>query len=167
MKKINLIIGCLCILVFLVMPAQAFTMKTLTITLAQNGNAAIDMQYDLSLFEQSAVFFRITDPAAELKSAFTGHAKEPVTVTKATSSSAVVIVPSFASVTSEKGKTGMETPAVSFERAQQILNTYWFAPLISPDFSPATTTIIFPDGYRETWNNQLSIPSVSHQMGQN
>jgi hypothetical protein len=167
MKKIHLVIGCFCVLALLVMPAQAFTMKTLTITLAQNGNAEIDMQYDLSLFEQSAVFFRIADPAAELKSAFQGHSKEPVTVSKATSSSSAVIVPSFASVTSGQGKTVIETPAVSFERAQKILNTYWFAPLISPDFSPATTTLIFPDGYRETWYDRISIPSVTHQMSQN
>jgi len=167
MKKIYLIIGCLCILALSVMPAQAFTMKTLTITLAQNGDAKIDMQYDLSLFEQSAVFFRIADPAAELKSAFEVQSKEPVTVTQATSSSAVVIVPSFATVTSGNGKTVMVSPAVSFERAQKVLNTYWFSPLISPDFSPSTSTIVFPDGYRETWHEQISIPSVSHRIVQN
>ncbi len=167
MKKIYLIIGCLCILALSVMPAQAFTMKTLTITLAQNGDAEIDMHYDLSLFEQSAVFFRIADPAAELKSAFEVTSKEPVTVTQATSSSAVVIVPSFATVTSGNGKTVMVSPAVSFERAQKVLNTYWFSPLISPDFSPSTSTIVFPDGYRETWHEQISIPSVSHHIVRN
>ncbi|MHB8164353.1 MAG: hypothetical protein ACYDDV_08390 [Methanoregula sp.] len=167
MKKCYLIIGCLCMLAFLVMPAQAFTMKSLTITLAPNGNAEMDMQYDLSLIEQSAVFFRIADPAAELKKAFESKADQPVTVTKATSSSAIVIVPAFASVTEENNQTWMKTPSVSFERAQKILNSYWFAPLISPDFSPATTTVIFPDGSRETWHDQISIPSVSHPIGQN
>ncbi|PKL70243.1 MAG: hypothetical protein CVV30_02465 [Methanomicrobiales archaeon HGW-Methanomicrobiales-1] len=166
MKKFYLIIGCLCILAFSVMPAQAFTMKSLTITLAPDGNAEIDMQYDLSLIEQSAVFFRITDPAAELKKAFETKADQPVTVTKATSSSAVVIVPAFASVTTKNNQTWMKTPSLSFERAQKILNSYWFAPLISPDFSPATTTVIFPDGSRETWHNLISIPSVSHPIGQ-
>jgi hypothetical protein len=142
-------------------------MKSLTITLAQNGNADIDMQYDLSLFEQTAVFFKIADPAAELKIAFEGHSDEPVMVTKATRSSSSVIVPSFASVTHENGKTRMESPSVSFERAEKILNAYWFAPLISPDFSPSITTIIFPDGYRKIWYDKISIPSVSHQIGQN
>lgn len=167
MKKIYLIIGCLCVLAFATMPAQAFTMKTLTITLGPEGNAEIDMQYDLSFFEQTAVFFRITNPADELKKAFATESKLPITVTKATSSSAGVIVPAFASVRSEGGNTWMRTPAVSFERAQKVLNTYWFAPLISPDFSPATTTVIFPDGYRETWHDQISIPPVVHQISQN
>lgn len=165
MKSPYLTIACLCILAFSVVPAQAFTMKTLTITLAHNGNAEIDMQYDLTWFEQSAVFLKIADPAAELKSAFQVRSTEPVMVTKATSSSALIMVPSFATVTSDEGKTGMETPAVSFERAQQILNTYWFAPMITPDFSPTTTTLIFPDGYSRTWNDRISIPSVYHQIG--
>jgi hypothetical protein len=167
MKKFYLAIACLCILAFSVVPAQAFTMKTLTITLEKNGNADIDMQYDLTWYEQSAVFLKIADPAAELTSAFQVRSTEPVMVTKATSSSALIMVPSFASVTSDEGKTGMETPAVSFERAQKILNTYWFAPLITPDFSPGTTTIIFPDGYSKTWNDRISIPSVYHRIGQN
>ncbi len=167
MKNIHIILGCLCILALTAMPAQAFTMKTLTITLADQGDAQIEMQYDLSFFEQSAVFFRITDPAAELRKAFESRSGEPVTVTKVSSSAATVIVPSFATVKNANGKTVMQTPAVSFERAQKVLNTYWFAPLISPDFSPATTTLIFPDGYVETWHDQISIRSVSHQTGQN
>lgn len=167
MKKCYLIIGCLCVLAFATMPVQAFTMKSLTITFAPNGNAEIDMRYDLSLIEQSAVFFRIADPAAELKKAFETKSDQPVTVTKATSSSAIVIVPAFASVTEENNQTWMRTPFVSFERAQKVLNTYWFSPLISPDFSPAITTVIFPDGYREIWRDQISIPPVVHQIGQN
>jgi hypothetical protein len=164
MKKQYLILVCLCILAFTLIPVQAFTMKTLTITLAEQGDAQIDMQYELSLFEQSAVFFRIADPVSELKSAFEGPAKEPVTVTKATSSSASVIIPSFAIVTKKGEKEIMETPSVSFERAEKVLNQYWFAPLITPDFSPATTTIIFPDGYRANYYELISIPSVSHTI---
>lgn len=164
MKNLYFIFGCLCLLAFAVMPAQAFTMKALTINLAENGDAQIDMQYDLSLFEQSAVFFRIADPASELKSAFDSQAKEQVTVMRATSSSSSVIIPSFASVTNKGGRIIMETPSVSFERAEKVLNQYWFAPLISPDFSPATTTIIFPDGYRASYHDLIRIPSVSHPI---
>ena len=44
------------------MPAQAFTAKTLTITLNGNGDAQADMQYDLSFVEQAAIFFHAADP---------------------------------------------------------------------------------------------------------
>jgi hypothetical protein len=164
MKKHYLIFSCLCLLALLVMPAQAFTFKTLTISVGEQGNAQIDMDYDLSFFEQTAVFFRIADPASELKSAFEGHSKEPVTVTRATSSSASVSIPSFAYITRTDGKEIMETPSVSFERAEQVLNQYWFAPLVTPDFSPATTTITFPDGYRESYHDLIQIPPVSHTV---
>ena len=44
MKFGYLAIGFLCVVCLVVMPTQAFTAKTLTITLDQNGNAQADMQ---------------------------------------------------------------------------------------------------------------------------
>ena len=41
----------------------------------------------------------------------------------------------------------MKTPALSFQGAEAVLNQYWFAPLISPDFSPDVTRVVFPDQY--------------------
>jgi len=164
MKTTFLLAGCFLVLLFTVMPAQAFTAKSLTVTLSADGDAQADMQYDLSLLEQTAVFFRITDPAAELKKAFDVNTKYPVTVPKATSSSANIIIWSFATVSGTGSDVTMVTPAVSFAQAEQVLNQYWFAPLLSPDFSPAVTTIIFPDGYQVTFNNVLAIPSVQHAM---
>ncbi|HII97702.1 MAG TPA: hypothetical protein HA272_00195, partial [Methanoregula sp.] len=87
MNHTSLILLCLTICACAVMPAQAFASKSLTITLDENGDAEIDMQYELTLVEQSAVFLRITDPAEELKKAFDSNSGQPVTVTKATSSS--------------------------------------------------------------------------------
>jgi hypothetical protein len=164
MKKILCLMIGFSLIMLVVMPAQAFTMKSLTITLDPSGNADMDLRYDLSFFEQSAVFFKIADPAAELQSAFNSGSAEPVTVTGATSSSAQIHVPSFADVTTTDGKTTMTTPAVSFERAQQVLNNYWFASLISPDFSPALTTITFPDGHKELFEDRVTIPSVTRRI---
>lgn len=164
MKNLYLFAGCLLVLLFAVMPVQAFTARSLTITLSDQGDAVAEMQYDLSLLEQTAVFFRITDPAAELKKAFDANTLYPVTVPKATSSSATVIIRSFATASGEGSSLTMISPAVSFEKAQRVLDQYWFAPLLSPDFSPAITTIIFPDGYQETFNNVLAIPSIEHAM---
>jgi hypothetical protein len=164
MKKICILIGGLCLLAFAVMPVQAFTVKSLTLTLAADGNAKVDIHYDLTLFEEGAIFFRISDPAAELKKAFDTNSKHPVTVIQATGSDARVLIPSFASFNTDSDMTTMVTPSLSFEKAQRVLDQYWFAPLISPDFSPDVTTIIFPDGYRATFYNLLVIPSVPHQL---
>jgi hypothetical protein len=164
MKKMVILISSLLLLALAVMPAQAFTLKSVTIHLEQNGDAQIGMEYDLSFFEQSAVFLHIADPAGELQSAFESGSTNTVSVTKATSSSAQIDVPSFASVTTTDGKTIMTSPAVSFERAQDVLSSYWFAPLVSPDFSPGVTTITFPDGHREYYYDQIHVPSVTHRI---
>jgi hypothetical protein len=162
MKKIILMITGLMLMACAVMPASAFTMNSLTIAVDGNGDARIAMTYDLSLVEQSAVFLRIADPSAQLKSAFDAGGFPTVTVIQATSSSAEIVIPSFAAVTTSNGISTMTTPPLSFEHAQEILNSYWFAPLVSPDFSPSITTITFPDGYKATYYDRISIPSTTH-----
>jgi hypothetical protein len=62
------------------------------------------------------------------------------------------------------GAWTMTTPAFSLARAQQVVEQYWFAPLISPDFTPQVTTVTFPDGYTATFDNQISIPSITHSF---
>ena len=164
MKKVHVFFLSLCILALAAMPVQAFTAKSLTVTLEPDGDAELAMQYDLSFIEQSAVFFKFADPALELKNAFDSHSSEPVTVSEATSSSAVVHIPSFAEITTSGKKTTMITPALSFARAQQVMDEYWFAPLVSPDFSPGVTTVVFPDGYKTVYYEALTLPSVSHTL---
>ena len=146
------------------MPAQAFTAKTLTITLNGNGDAQVDMQYDLTFVEQAAIFFHVANPASELQNALQENLNEPVTVVRADDSSAEVIISSFAQVTQSGGITTMTTPAFSFSHAEEVMKQYWFAPLISPDLTPQMTTITFPDGYQATFNDLISIPSVSHTV---
>lgn len=166
MKTIYLIITGLCVMALSVMPVQAFTMKSLAINVDSGGNAQIDMQYELNFVEQSAVFLKLADPAQELQSAFNSGSSQPVTVTAAGSSGSTVNVPSYASVTLTDGASVITTPTLSFERAEKVLKNYWFAPLVSPDFSPAVTTVTFPDGHQEFFYDQISIPSISHQVSQ-
>jgi hypothetical protein len=164
MKKMHFAIISLCILAVAIMPVQAFTAKSLTISLAPDGDARVDMHYELSFLEQTAVFLKLADPAAELKKAFDSHASEPVTVPQATSSSAVVLIPGFATINEGTRQVRMTTPTVSFEKAQQVINNYWFAPLVSPDFSPEVTTVIFPDGYEKQFSDVITVPSLSHTL---
>jgi len=164
MKFGYLAIGFLCVVCLAVMPAQAFTAKTLTISLDQNGNAQADMQYDLSFAEQAAIFFHAADPATLLQNALQENLNRPVTVGKADMSSADVTIGSFADVTTNAGTTTMTTPSFSFAAAQKAIKNEWYAPLISADFAPQTTTITFPDGYQSSFADQISIPSVSHQI---
>jgi hypothetical protein len=164
MKKIYPVLISLCILALAVIPAQAYTAKSLAITVAPDGNAELDMQYDLSPLEQTAVFLQLADPAGELRKAFDRHSTEPVTVSEATGSSAIVHIPAFADVNNRAGAVTMVTPALSFSRAQEVMDGYWFAPLLSPDFSPSITTVTFPDGYRATYYDVPAVPSITHRL---
>jgi len=164
MKSVYLLIGCVCILAFAVMPAQAMTAKSLTINLDANGAAHVDFQYELTFAEQAAVFINIANPGEELKKALENNSGKEVTVVKADSSSAEVIIPSFAEIRQSNGIKTMITPGFSFANAENVLKQYWFAALISPDLSPDVTIITFPDGYQTTYNNQISVPSVSHTV---
>lgn len=153
------------VLFLLILPVQAFTADTLDITLRDNGDAQITFDYTLNWIEHIAVYLRIANPADELSRAFENNLKTPVRVDQVNSDSIRVSVSNFAQRSVNKGGgTTLSTPALSFEEAENVLQQYWFAPLINPDFSPAITTITFPDGYKEVFYNISNIPKTTHTI---
>jgi len=148
-----------------VSPVHAFTAKTLDITVQENTDAVITFSYELSWFENFAVFLQIANPGTELKGALESSYGKPVVVIKADGGESRFMVQGFASKQEQDGIVTMKTPALSFVEAEKILNQYWFAPFISPDFSPAVTRVNFPDDYTEEFYNQISIPAIRHTLG--
>ena len=155
-----MLVGCLA-----VTPVHAFTAKTLDITVQENTDAVIAFDYELSWFENIAVFMRITDPGTELQKALESSYGKPVLVTKTDGGESRFIVQGYATKIEHDGNVTLVTPALSFAKAEKILNQYWFAPLISPDFSPEVTRVNFPDDYTEEFYNQISIPALRHTLG--
>jgi len=147
-------------------PAQAFTAKTLDIVVQDNGDATITFDYNLNWYENVAVFTHIADPNTELKKALENNFDANVDVLATSGSEAKVLVHGFASQKVNDGSTTMTTPALSFQSAERVLKQYWFAPLISVDFSPEVTRVVFPDGYVEQYNNQIALPQISHTLVQ-
>jgi hypothetical protein len=143
-------------------PAQAFTADSLSIDVIQNGNAKITFNYTLTLIEKIAVYLKVADINAELKKALESNFHHPITIESVTDGSARFMVNDFAIRTEKDGKTRMETPAISFTMAEKVLQKYWFAPLVNPDYSPQITTITYPDGYTENFTDQIEIPKTSH-----
>ncbi len=152
------------ILLISVSSVQAFTAEELDITVFENGDAEISFSYSLTWLENFAVFLRITDPAEELKSALESNFNKPVQVISVDSNMARIRVNNFASIKVKDAQKIYTTPSMSFSEAEATLNSYWFAPLINPDFSPSQTIIMFPDGYRQVFYNELAIPSVNHEV---
>lgn len=163
--KILPFIACMILLCALFPAVQAFSAETLTIGIQDTGGATVRFTYSLSWIEQFAVFFHIADPANELATALEGYAGVPVTVASVDSTGATFSFSQFARVIDDGNTRTMVTPPLRFTDAQYALERYWFAPLISADFSPTVTTIQFPDGYQEVLFNAEQIPSYTHQLG--
>jgi hypothetical protein len=166
MKRSFVLAGILVLtLWFAATPVLAFTAKNLDIAVQDTTDAIITFDYDLTWFEHAAVFMRIADPGRELKNALESSYGKPVIVTQADGGELRLVVKGFASQQECDGIILMTTPALSFVEAEKILNQYWFARFITPDFSPEVTTVRFPDGYSEAFSNQISIPAIDHILG--
>ena len=158
-----LVLG-IAVLACCICPVQAFTAKSLDIAVQQNGDAMITFDYDLSWYENIAVFTRIADPATELKKALESNYGKSVDVLATSGSEVKILVHGFASGSTSGGRTTMTTPSLSFQSAETVLKQYWFAPLISVDFSPDVTRVTFPDRYTVQYANQISLPAITHTL---
>ena len=164
MKILPFVLGIILLVALAAVPASAFKAQDLSIVVLPNGDAQVDFSYQLTWLEQAAVFAQIVNPAQQLQSAIEQNFHVPVTVSRVSSGETVLVISSFAPPVQGTAGTTYTTPALSFARAQEALNRYWFAPLIQPDFAPAITTVTFPDGYQQTFTNQIAIPSISHTV---
>jgi hypothetical protein len=145
-------------------PAGAFEAKTLEVTIDQNGSAQVLMSYDLNWVERICVFAAIAAPGRALENALGILAGRKVRVSEAGPEGAAFVVPKFATVTHGKDGALYATPAVDFTSFGRALDRYWFAPLVTPDFSPDSITLTFPDGYEERFDGSTGLPAVRHQV---
>jgi hypothetical protein len=163
MRWISLM-GIVMLITCLGQPAAAFTADSLDIQVRENGDTEVTFRYTLSWIEHIAVFLRIADPADELKKGLEGNSDNTVDVTEVTGNTASFLVIAFTSVRETQDSVVYTTPRLNFTEAEEILQEYWFAPLITTDLSPAVTTVTFPDGYTEQFGNLIEIPQVSHAI---
>ena len=148
----------------LVSGASAITINSFDMDIAENGDTTLNFDYSLSALESFAVLVKIADPAAELQNAIDQRTDQEVEVLDATSSSTILLVPEYIKPESTSEGTTYTTPSLDFSQAEDILKEYWFASLITIDLSPGITTITFPDGYSESFTNNIQIPSVTHTI---
>lgn len=163
MKKLVLL-ALLVMFAVATVPAQAFTADTLDITVQENGDAAITFTYQLNWFEYIVVYLRIADPATQLQNALESNLGRTVVVHSVSPGMLSLDVEGFASVQEDAPGMTYSTPTLSFTAAQRYLQQQWFSGLVSADFSPAATTIRFPDGYTQQFYDQDTIPAVTHTI---
>ena len=154
----------LLILTALLLPVSGFQMHYVEVNVGSGGDATVQVDYDLTWVEYMGVFLGIANPATELQKALEEYSGAPVNVTAVSAESATFHVDRFARISGDSGKRVFSTPALNFSVAEEKLRSYWFAPFISPDLSPAVTVIRFPDGYAEIFQEESRIPAITHQI---
>ncbi len=143
--------------------ASAFEATTLDVTIGSSGAADVVMTYDLNWIERLGVYAAIAAPGPALEKALGAISGQTVRVRAAGPDSAEFIVPAFAKVAHGRDGTIYTTPAVDFRVFGPSLDRYWFGRFVSPDFSPAVTTLTFPDGHQEQFDGRTGLPAVTHR----
>jgi hypothetical protein len=138
-------------------PVAAITVKHLDITVSENGDADITADYGMNWMEQAVVY-----PAGV--SLLAVKTPEHVAIRSITPDHASLTVQNLASVQRASGSTTYTTPAFSANDAQKVLNQFWFANIVTLDFTPGTLTIRFPDGATTEYADLSSVPSFTHTM---
>ncbi len=155
--------GALILALFVLVPnAGAFTAEYLGITIGESGDAHVEFRYRLDWYEHVVVFLRIVDPAEEFRSALEEHSGREVLVERVDAGLASFEVQNFAQVQEADGCISYRTPGISFAKAREALDRYWFAPFISADLSPEETVVSFPDGCVERYQGSETLPPLEH-----
>ena len=164
MKTKFYFLGLLVFFFVIIFPVQAFEITSLAIDLEPSGDATVTIDYTLSMIEQLGVYLGFADPGLELKKGLESNFNHPVEVMRMSDESAQFLVSNFSKPEEIDGKILISTPELSYRIAEKVLAKYWFAKLLNPDFSPQIIKITYPDGYQETFTDQMVIPATSHEF---
>jgi len=150
-----------CIAVLIVVPALAFTADSLDITLNKNGDATAVFRFTLEGLIENAI------PQSVLEEQLVkglGSSSEPPELVSMDRSSATLVMKKFANTYDVPTGTDYQTASMDFKKAEIALKNSAVSSVISADFSPATATVTFPDGYSRSFSNADSLPSLTHTV---
>lgn len=153
------VIVALLLMILLVVPAQAASIRHIDATVAENGDTSVVATYSLNWAEQAFVY-----PAALPLVA--GLAGKNIQVHSITPSEAQVTVLGFTKVIKTPGATTYKTPAFGIADARKKLDTFWFANMVTLDGSSGTLTIRYPDGGTTEYADLTSVPSLEYVVTQ-
>ena len=148
-----------CLTLLLFTPAQAFTADSLNITVGTNGDAIADFHFTLQGMIENAI------PLSVLQDQLTkglATSSEPPQVLTFSKSEATLLLKGFAVTSTVPTGTEYQTAPMDFSKAQVALKNSAAGSVITADFSPAITTVTFPDGYSRQFIAQSTLPSVDH-----
>lgn len=151
----------LCMAFFITVPVHAFTADSLDITVDKNGDATAVFQFTLEGLIENAI------PQSMLEEQLLkglSSSSEPPTLVSMDRSRATLILKKFANTYDSARGTDYQTSSMDFRKAEIALQNSAVSSVITADFSPATATLKFPDGYTRTFSDVESLPSVTHTV---
>lgn len=151
----------LCMALFLSVPAQAFTADSLDITIDKNGDATAVFRFTLEGLIENAIPQSVLEEQL-MKGLSSGS--EPPTLVSMDRSHATIIMKKFANRYDSPQGTDYQTSSMDFRKAEIALQNSAVSSVISADFSPATATLIFSDGYVRSFTDVESLPSITHTI---
>ena len=151
------VIVAISLLLLLVIPAGAVSIRHIDVNVAENGDASIVADYSLNWAEQAVVY-----PAAV--PLLSGALGKNIQVQSVTPGSTQLTVQHLVTVSQNPGTTNYKTPAFSLGDARKVLDKYWFSNMITLDGASGYITIRFPDGQTVEYKDLSSVPSFEHAV---
>lgn len=150
-----------CIAFFIAAPVNAFTSNSLDITVSKNGDATANFRFTLEGVIENAIPQSLLEE--ELKKGLTTSSEPPTLITM-DKSGATLLLKGFADTSDVATGTEYRTATMNFKKAEIALKSSALSSVVSADFSPATITVTFPDGYSRKLDNLDVLPSLTHTV---
>lgn len=151
------VIVAISLMLLLVLPAGAATIRHIDATVAENGDMLIVADYSLNWTEEAIVY-----PAA--LPLLAGVLGKNFQVHSVTPDKVQLTVKNLVWVRQKQGTTTYETPAISLANAQKELDRFWFGDMITLDGTSGSLTIRFPDGETVEYQDLTAVPSFKHAI---
>ncbi|MBP2132487.1 hypothetical protein J2128_000408 [Methanomicrobium sp. W14] len=145
-------------------PASAFTISTLSIDVGENGDCTAVFDYSMNFIEYIGYYTHIANPAEEVKKEISSRTSQQVDVVDVSDKGAEFKIYSFADTKDNNGSVTYTVPSLNFSKAEEVLKDHWISKITSFDLSPEVTTITFPDGYIQEYDNEADIPQTVHTV---
>ncbi|MDO8872405.1 MAG: hypothetical protein Q7V05_06710 [Methanoregula sp.] len=145
------------LILLLVIPAGAVSIRHIDVTVAENGDALIAADYSLNWAEQAIAY-----PAAV--PLLSGALGKNVRVHTVSSGNTQLTIQHLVKVGQNPGTITYKTPAFSISDARTELDKYWFGNLITLDGTSGYLTIRFPDGEIVEYRDLNAVPSFEHAV---
>lgn len=145
------------LMILLVVPANAASIRHIDTTIAENGDAVIVADYSLDWAEQAFVYPAVAPLIA-------GLAGKNVQIHSITPGEAQLTALHFATVVRTSEKTTYTTTSFGLAEARKKLDSYWFGNMVTLDGASGSLTLRFPDGEIIEYPDLTSVPSFEHAV---